>query len=353
MTSRERITTVLRHQEPDRVPMVEIHFWPPTVERWRGEGLPADVHPEQYFELERIPRVGLDCSLQFEPELLEETDEWTISRDRDGAVHKRWKQQYATCAEVDQLVKTRDDWLAVRERLQPTADRIPRDMAERIAQMQEQGLFVTIQPAEPVWWTWRTLGMARAFMAMAGEPEWFEEMVATQTELQLELLRMALQTGATPDGVWYFSDFCYRNGMFFSQKMYRDLMLPYHRQVAEFCHANGLFLLLHCCGDVRELVPHLIDAGFDAIQPLEARCGNDVRIMKPLHGRRITLFGNMNMDVFATGDREAIRREVLSKLEAAMPGGGYIWHSDHSVPPTVAFDDYAYAVELTREHGAY
>jgi uroporphyrinogen decarboxylase len=141
--------------------------------------------------------------------------------------------------------------------------------------------------------------------------------------------------------------------MFFSEAMYRELMLPWHTMLADFCHANDLFLLLHCCGDARKLVPHLIDAGFDAIQPLEARCGNDVREMKPLYGERITLFGNMNMDVFASGDRDAIREEITTKMQAAMPGGGYIWHSDHSVPPTVAFDDYVYAIELTRELAEY
>ncbi len=61
----------------------------------------------------------------------------------------------------------------------------------------------------------------------------------------------------------------------------------------------------------------------------------------------------MNMDVYASGDREAIRHEVVSKLAAAMPGGGYIYHSDHLVPPTVAFEDYAYAIDLIREHGVY
>jgi uroporphyrinogen decarboxylase len=353
MNSRERIAATLRHEMPDRVPLVEISFWPPTIERWLTEGLPEDTAPEDFFGLDRIPRIALDCSLQIEPEIIEETDEWTVGRDSDGAVHRRWKHQYATCAEVDQLMQTRDDWEHLRERLQPSPERLPDDLPARVQAAQDRGDFVVLQPPEPVWWVWRTIGMERAFMTMAADQGWFEEMVATQTEMQIDLMRMALESGAQPDGVWYFSDLCYRNGMFFSQKMYRELMLPWHRRIADFCHDNDLFLLLHCCGDCRDLVPHLIDAGFDALQPLEARCGNDVREMKPLYGERITLFGNMNMDVFASGNRDVIRHEVLSKLQAAMPGSGYIWHSDHSVPPTVAFDDYAYAVELAREHGRY
>ena len=114
-----------------------------------------------------------------------------------------------------------------------------------------------------------------------------------------------------------------------------------------------MFLILHCCGGATDFVPLLIEAGFDCIQPLEARAGCDVRALKPLYGDRISFFGNMNMDVFATNDRAAIREEVTSKLLAAKPGGGYIYHSDHSVPPTISFESYSYGVELAKELGGY
>ncbi len=132
LTSRERIIAVLEHREPDRLPMLEICYWPPTVQRWRTEGLPADVYPEQYFELGVIPRMRIDCSLQLEVQTLEESDEWVVERDRDGAVHKRWKDHYATCAELDQLVKTRADWERVRERLTPTPERLPANLAAAV-----------------------------------------------------------------------------------------------------------------------------------------------------------------------------------------------------------------------------
>lgn len=353
MTSRERFRTVLQLQEPDRIPVTDICFWTPTVERWRAEGLPNDVTPAEYFHLDQIVLLGVDCSLQLETEVIEDTEEWVVERDRDGAVHKSWKHQYATSAEVEQLITSREIWNEYRDRLQPTADRIAGASAQRIAELHERGEFVVLHPNEPVWWVWRTLGMARAFMAMAAEPDWFAEMVDTQTEMQLSLLRQVLAQGEKPDGVWYFSDLCYRNGMFFSPQMYRALMLPWHRRIAQFCHDNDMFLLLHCCGDCRDLIELIIEAGFDAIEPLEARCGNDVRELKPLYGDRITFFGNISVDVLSSGDRSAIRHEIESKLRAAMPGGGYIYHSDHSIPPTIAFADYAYAIDLIRQIGSY
>lgn len=333
--------------------MVEIHYWPPTLERWRKEGLPEDQSPEQYFDLDVISRVALDCSLQFAEETLEETEEWTVRRDRDGSVHKHWKDRYATPAELDHLIKQPTDWERVRERLQPTEDRIPKDLARRVNDAHERGHFVALVPNEPVWWTLRALGFERALTVIGENPAWFAEMVEAQAELQVNLIRRVAQLGIDADAVWYFSDLCYRNGMLFSPRSYRELMLEQHRRLGKVCHELGMFLMLHCDGDCRELIPLLIEAGFDAIQPLEARAGNDVRQLKPLYGDQITFFGNIDMDVFASGDRGRILEEVVTKLEAAMPGGGYIYHSDHSVPPTVAFEDYAFAIQLTRQHGAY
>jgi len=66
---------------------------------------------------------------------------------------------------------------------------------------------------------------------------------------------------------------------------------------------------------------------------------------------RLSFFGNIDMDVLATGDRAAIRHEVTSKIRAASPGGGYIHQSDHSVPPTVSYAAYCYWMDLARELG--
>jgi uroporphyrinogen decarboxylase len=46
-----------------------------------------------------------------------------------------------------------------------------------------------------------------------------------------------------------------------------------------------------------------------------------------------------------------LEAEVRSKLEAVMPGGGYIYHSDHSIPSDVCFEDYNFMMELIEQHG--
>lgn len=353
MTSRERLRRALRRQEPDRVPMLEICFWPDTVQRWHREGLPEGQHPAAFFGFDGLCMTYLDCSLGLPPETLEDTAEHTLTRDRDGVVRQAWKQSYATPADLDHRIKTRDDWAAHRHRLKPAPERIPAGYAETVRAAHAKGHFVTLSPVEPAWWILRTVGEAEALALMALEPEWFGEMAATHATMTLELCRHVLASDGRPDAVWFFADLCYRNGMLFSPAAYRALVMPHHRRLADLCHEHDVSLIIHCDGCMGEFIPLLIEAGFDCVQPLEARAGNDVRRLKPLYGDRLCFFGNMDMDVFAAGQPDAIEAEVVSKLAAAMPGGGYIWHSDHSVPPTVSFASYRHAVELARAHGRY
>lgn len=334
------------------MPRCEQSYWPATLARWRHEGM-SDTSPAELFGLDPFRNFGLDHSLRLPEEVLEETTEWYLKRDADGVASKHWKESYGPPCEVDFLIKTRADWERVRERLQPDADRIPAGVRRAIALANAAGHFCTVSPGEPVWWVLRTLGAENALLTLATDPDFFAEMMRAQTDLALDLMRRLLADGARPDGILFSSDLCYRNGMLFSPASYRRHMMDLHREYARLCREHDMLLILHCDGDVRQLIPLLIEVGFDCIEPLEARAGNDVRELKPPYGDRISFFGNISMDVLATGDRELIRREVVSKIEAAKVGGGYVHQSDHSVPPTVSYDSYRFWMDLAREHGQY
>lgn len=353
MTSRERLCTALRRQVPDRMPRCEQSYWPETLARWRQEGMPEGVTPAALFDLDAFHNFGLDHTLRLPCETIEESEEWVIDRDADGVAHKRWLHSYHAPAQIDFLIKTRADWERYRERLVFDPARISEGVRQAITAANAAGEFCTVSPGEPVWWTLSTLGMENALMTLAGEPDFFADMMQAQAELALKLMRELLAGGSRPDGVLFSSDLCFRSGMLFSPTSYRSLMMEYHREMARLCHEHDMLLILHCDGDVRKFIPLLIEAGFDCIEPLEARTGTDVRELKPLYGDQISFFGNINMDVLATGDRAAIRHEVVSKIEVAKVGGGYIHQSDHSVPPTVSYEAYCYWMELAREHGGY
>jgi len=70
-------------------------------------------------------------------------------------------------------------------------------------------------------------------------------------------------------------------------------------------------------------------------------------------GNRASLMGNIDIMVLITNDRDVVEREVVNKIPMAKKGGGYIYHSDHSIPPGVRWETYQYLMELLDQYGRY
>ncbi len=134
---------------------------------------------------------------------------------------------------------------------------------------------------------------------------------------------------------------------------YREFVQPCHKRLFDEFHKRGMPVLFHTDGDVRVVLDDLIDSGVDSLNPLEAKANMDVRELAPLYGPRLGFCGNMDVTVMMTNDRERIREEIRSKLEATMPYNGYIYHSDHSIPPGVTLQTYQFVLDEVRRLGRY
>jgi uroporphyrinogen-III decarboxylase len=138
----------------------------------------------------------------------------------------------------------------------------------------------------------------------------------------------------------------------FSPKYWRAHFKPIVKALVDECHAHGLPVIYHGCGNVNRIFEDFIECGVDAYNPLEAKAGLDVVDLRRRFGHAIGFCGNLDVVTWAHGNREEIKAMVMRKLNAAK-GGGYILQSDHSVPANVSGQDYDYVVNLVREFGRY
>ena len=88
------------------------------------------------------------------------------------------------------------------------------------------------------------------------------------------------------------------------------------------------------------------------VQPLQANTGMDVRELKKKYGKDLTFWGNID-EMAMTGTFDDIEKEIAGKIPAAMKDGGYIYHSDHSIPPTVSLENYKHVMRMVAKHGKY
>jgi uroporphyrinogen decarboxylase len=188
---------------------------------------------------------------------------------------------------------------------------------------------------------------------MALEPELVKDMVDATSDILLACAQMMYDEGFHFDGAWVYDDMGYRNSSLFSPQMYRQLIAPADKKRNDWFHEHGMQTIVHSCGCVKGLIPSLVDAGFDCLQPLEVKAEMDLRELKPQFGDRIAFFGGINTMLMEDPNPEKIEEEIRVKLAAAMPGGGYLYHSDHSIPKDVSLARYTFVLDCVRRYGRY
>jgi uroporphyrinogen decarboxylase len=108
---------------------------------------------------------------------------------------------------------------------------------------------------------------------------------------------------------------------------------------------------LHSCGDIRPLVPELVEIGLDGLNPLEVKAGMDPVMLKGTYGQDLLFHGGVNAVLWDRPD------EIKAEMEKVVPvlkeSGGYVFSSDHSVPSSVSLEDFRQIIALAKRLGSY
>ena len=199
----------------------------------------------------------------------------------------------------------------------------------------------------------RLVGQVNSLLWIGMYPERFGEAINRIGQFYLDCLKAEIKASDDLlDGMVIWGDVAFSQNMFFDPEYWRSYFKPWVKAMTEYCHQSGLPVIYHGCGNVKSILGDFIEFGLDAYNPLEAKAGLDVIELRREYGHQLGFCGNSNIQVWETGDRDLIRKEVLRKLNAAR-GGGYIFQSDHSVSSSVSGQTYDYIVNLVREFGSY
>jgi uroporphyrinogen decarboxylase len=182
--------------------------------------------------------------------------------------------------------------------------------------------------------------MDRFMMMLAEEPLKVHAFLDRLLEMHLaNLERFLAATGAHIDVIVFGDDLGGQNAALLSPKMYREFFKPRHsvlwRRAKELADVK---VMLHCCGAVRALLPDLIDAGLDAINPVQISCrGMDAAGLKRDFGRDLTLWGGGcdTQRVLPSAGAEAVREHVTQQVRILAPGGGFVFQQVHNIQTNV------------------
>ncbi len=368
-TSREVIDNLMRGKTVERIGFMDAP-WKQTLEKWVGQGYPTDEEGEPvdattYFDFDIADAGGRFSwgagKINTDDEvIIKETEKWKIVRDASGAILKWWKNKAGTPEHIDFLMTSREVWERdykprfIGLRRQRVSDKFIANTKKELEKLRKQNKWSTFGGVF-VWEEMRhSFGDVRLYESLLLDPDWIHDYCRTYTDFYKDCYTILFEEAGKPDGVRVSEDLGYKNSLFCSPATYDKLIFPYFREIVEFFHSYDLPVILHTCGFTEPLIDMIVDIGFDALNPMEVKAGNDPLRIAEKYGDKIALIGGLDARVLESGDRNLIRMAVTNLLNGMKDRGArYVFGSDHSLSTNVQLTDFEYAIDVYRDNMMY
>jgi uroporphyrinogen decarboxylase len=148
-----------------------------------------------------------------------------------------------------------------------------------------------------------------------------------------------------------------QQGPMISIDCYKEMIWPYQKKLFQFIKKKtGAFLLLHSCGSIYRFIPYFIEAGIDALNPIQVSAAEmDTKKLKKEFGNDITFWGGGcdTQQVLNRGSAKQIEEEVKRRIEDLAPGGGFVFTQVHNIQPDVSPANIMTMIEAFRKYRNY
>ena len=356
MNARERFRRMMDFEAADGLPLMEVEAYDQVaLERWHKEGLPAKTSPADALGIKSPEALPIDFFPvpHYEERVLEENDDYVIAINFYGCKVKRPKDQshYTYEGFLEHPVKCRDDWLRYRERLDADSPgRFPDDWGPEMWGRYNSADRPVGLGIHPFFFRLGLYGMGleNFMMAFYDQPDLLHEMFDHRAEMSVKIIEKVV-AHVKIDYCCIAEDLAFRHSTHISPAMYREFWSPHQPQVIEALKRGGVrYIVMWSSGDLRPLLPLFIEAGFNATWPCEDFAGMNVNELAKEYGRDMRFVGNIGIRSVAQG-KEAIDREIETKVIPAIERGGYVPTLDDAAPPEISWGNYCYYVNRLKE----
>ncbi|HDN67340.1 MAG: uroporphyrinogen-III decarboxylase-like protein [Candidatus Latescibacterota bacterium] len=345
MTPRERWLAVLKRQKPDRVPM---DYW---ATREATEKLMKYLGCEDeraLFERLHIDRVVTVGPKYVGPSLPKDTDVF-------GCRHKEMDYgtgvyseciyhplaQYKTLDEIKRNYRwPNPDWW---------------DYSEIHKQVIGNEQYPIRGGGSEPFLTYKKLrGQEQAFMDLILHPEIVHYCLDKLFHLCYEnTLRIYEQIPGQVMITYVAEDFGSQEGLMYSPQQIREFFIPRMKRMIDLAHQAGAYVFHHSDGAIREILPDMIEAGIDVLNPIQWRCkGMEREGLKRDFGDQVIFHGGVdNQYTLAFGSVEEVRQEVKDNLRILGEGGGYILAPCHNIQAVSPPENIVAMYETGYEYG--
>ena len=344
MKHRDRVSAALSRQEPDRCPM-QISFTPEFADRLRADmtlsakalNLSRAGHNPHgggnTYDLERTLGVDLlQTSVGWANSYYQAGDTYTDEWDITWTSHP-YETPFGT-GHYTEMIRHPLAEAGALDRYQPPDPNRPElyeDATRLLANYRSEYWIVGVTVCTIFETAWALRGYEQMLTDFVTDPGLSERILDIPYQFHLTAAQRLVEMGV--DMIWLGDDVGMQTGMLISPKVWRRFLKP---KMAHFIgtlkHINpALKVAYHSDGDIRPIIPDLIECGLDVLNPIQPLC-MDPAELKTLYGDKLCFWGTIDeQETLPFGTPEQVRAEVLTRLQTIGAGGGLIIGPTHHV----------------------
>jgi uroporphyrinogen decarboxylase len=149
--------------------------------------------------------------------------------------------------------------------------------------------------------------------------------------------------------IGWVDDLGYKGGTFMSPEMYEDMIYPWHVKATELAKKYGAFVNMHSHGNINAIVPLLVEAGLDVLNPVGPMDNMDLKTLKEKYGDDICFQGGLSRYI-GFMSLEELREHLLDRLRVGTPGGGFILSSEGDIPVEMSMENFKAFLKMSRKY---
>lgn len=176
--------------------------------------------------------------------------------------------------------------------------------------------------------SYRIHGFQNFLTNMALNPDLIKTLVNCVTDFYLELNEHIFSTLRGKIDIWFFgNDFGSQEGLLFSEQMFCEFFFDNIKRLTTLAHGYGLKVMMHSCGAISSIIPLLIKAGVDILDPIQVTAkGMLPAELKVRIGNDIIFHGGIDVQqVLPNGSKQQIYEHVCETIKVLGEQGGYIF----------------------------
>lgn len=191
-------------------------------------------------------------------------------------------------------------------------------------------------------------GIENFLADMAGDPLFARKLLNRIIEKNLVMLENFLGA-ADIDGVLLGSDWGSQRDLLMSPATWEELIRPGEQREYDLIHESGKDVWVHSCGDIRKVIPSLIEMGLDVLNPVQPEA-MDIAMLKRQYGDRLTFWGGISTQrTLPFGTAEEVKREVREVRAMMSQNGGYILAPAQELQGDVPAENMMALIEAAKE----